>query len=95
MQYRAPPAGFNQPHSGIEAMRGLGANLSHLLRMTRALVTGGREVDLKGLEHQVGLLCAKTLDLPPEEGRELRPVLAGLLADLDSLSVAMVQHACE
>ena len=73
----------------MDAMHGLGTNLSHMLRMTRALVAGGREVDLMGLERQVGLLCAKTLDLPPEQGRALRPVLINLLADLDQLSSAL------
>ena len=64
----------------------LGENLSQMLRMAHALVARGRNVDLTGLERQIGLLCAKTLDLPPEDGRELRPVLIHLLADLDALS---------
>ena len=67
-------------------MRGLGDGLSHLFRMTRALVAGGRRVDIAGVERQVGLFCAKTLDLPPEDGRTLRPMLVSLLADLDALS---------
>lgn len=70
----------------------LGINLSHMLRMTQALVAGGRNVDLMGLERQVGLLCAKTLDLPPEEGRTVRPVLINLLADLDTLSSTLSQQ---
>ena len=78
--------------SGMNTMIGLGTNLSHMLRMTRALVAGGRNVDLMGLERQVGLLCAKSLDLPPEQGRALRPVLINLLADLDTLSSALHQH---
>ena len=78
--------------SGMNAMIGLGANLGHMLRMTRALVAGGRNVDLMGLERQVGLLCAKTLDLPPEEGRAVRPVLIHLLADLDTLSNTLQQQ---
>ena len=73
-------------------MFGLGEHLSQMLRMAHALVTRGRNVDLTGLERQIGLLCAKTLDLPPEDGRELRPVLINLLADLDALSCIFSQR---
>ena len=76
-------------------MLGFSTNLSHVLRMTRALVAGGRSVDLMGLERQVGLLCAKTLDLPPDEGRALRTVLINLLADLDSLSSTLREHSTQ
>ena len=84
---------FRNFHSNLDAMRGLGVNLSHLLRMTRALVAGGRSVDICGLDRQIGLLCAKTLDLPPADGRVLRPMLRDLLTDLDALSVVLEQQA--
>ena len=83
---------FDPPRSGIDPVRALGVNLGHMLRMTRALVAGGRRVDIGGLERQVGLLCAKSLDLPPEDGRGLRPMLIGLLTDLDALSTTLVQQ---
>ncbi len=92
MQSHPLHASFNVPHSGIDAMRGLGDNLRHMLRMTRGLVASGRSVDVAGLERQIGLLCAKTLDLAPDEGRMLRPMLVGLLADLDALSSALAQQ---
>ncbi len=86
------PSASGPPAYGIDAMLTLGVNLSHMLRMTQALVAGGRNVDLVGLERQVGLLCAKTLDLPPEDGRAVRPVLVNLLADLDTLSSTLSQQ---
>jgi hypothetical protein len=46
-------------------------------------------VDLSGLEGMVGLLCARVLDLPPAQGRGLRPLLASLLAELDELNGAL------
>ena len=43
-------------------------------------------------EDQVGLVCAKALDLPPAEGRLMRGDLMALLARTEALSVALL-HA--
>ena len=59
------------------------------LRVARGLLEGGRRVDLEGLDRVIGVLCARALDLPPDEGRAVRPRLALLLADLDALSLAL------
>jgi len=59
------------------------------LRVARALVESRRSVDLAGLQDAVGRLCAACLDLPPEQGRTLRPQLATVLGELDALSVAL------
>ena len=56
------------------------------------LVEGGRIVDLTGLDLQVGLLCAKALDLPSEQAPLLRPGLSELLAQVDAVSVALAAH---
>jgi hypothetical protein len=37
----------------------------------------------------VGLLCAQTLDLPPDDARTLRDDLIGLLVEVEALSRAM------
>jgi hypothetical protein len=60
-----------------------------LIRITRTLVDSGRAVDLRGLEWNIGLACAKTLDLPPEQGKMLRPKLIELLGELDALKAAI------
>lgn len=57
--------------------------------IARALAGSGRPVDLAGLDGAVGLLCAKTLDLPPDQGRLARPALAAILAELDQLGEAL------
>lgn len=59
------------------------------LRVARVLVELSRPVDLAGLEDAVGRLCAAILDLPPEQGRTLRPQLAAVLAELDALEGAV------
>ena len=71
--------------SAVTATDGIVATV----RIARALVQAGRQVDLGGLDRMVGLLCARVLDLPPEQGRTLRPRLLALLAELDELNGAL------
>jgi hypothetical protein len=73
--------------------RGLAAGIAGTLRMARALAAAGRRIDLDGLQGPVGLLCAKSLDLPPEEGRRMRGVLIDLLREIDVLSATMRTEA--
>ena len=56
------------------------------LRVARGLVRARRRIDLTGLDEDVGLLCAASLDLPPEQGRAMRPRLQAVLAQLDALA---------
>jgi len=72
-----------------QAVEDLGEGVAAMLRMARALLDSQRHLDLTGLDSLVGPLCARALDLPPEQGRALRPLLIGLLADLDALQAAM------
>jgi hypothetical protein len=67
----------------------LTALLRATLRIARTLVENGRRVDLTGLDRQIGLACAKALDLPPEQGRTLRPLLVQLLEETDRLARAL------
>ena len=59
------------------------------LRMALLLAESRRRIDLAGLEEEVGRLCAAALDLPPEEGRAMRPLLLGVLAELDALAACV------
>jgi hypothetical protein len=67
----------------------LADGVSATLQMTRALIEARRHVDLAGLDQMMGLLCAQTLDLPPDQGRSLRPRLIELLHELDELTKAL------
>jgi len=69
----------------INAVRALAEELSRIVDVARALVEAGRAIDLAGLDSQVGLLCAKSLDLPPEEGRRVRPWLVALSGAVEAL----------
>ncbi len=84
-----PPTAASAP---LRELRAFADGVTQTLGVARGLVEAGRYVDLGGLEDQVGLLCAKALDLPPEEGRALRDELLALLARVEALSVALL-HA--
>lgn len=62
-----------------------------MLRLARGMVEAGRRVQLDGLDQIMGRLCARCLDLPPEEGRALRPRLAALLVEMDALHATLAQ----
>jgi hypothetical protein len=66
--------------------RDLADAIANTLRLARALVGAGRKVDLAGLDGPIGLLCAKSLDLSPEEGRQMRILLLGILEEVDAVS---------
>ena len=64
----------------------LAERLTRTVSVARALIGSGRSVDLSGLEDGVGLLCAKTLDLSPEESRDMLPAMIELRAQIDRLT---------
>ena len=69
--------------------------LRHSLRLTRALAGQNRPVELDGMQESVGLLCAKALDLAPDDGRVLRVALIALREELDQLSAVLRAAAPE
>ena len=68
---------------------GLAATVTGTMRVARALVEVGRVVDVAGLDREVGLVCARSLDLPRPDGEAMRPLLQELLAELDALAGAV------
>ena len=70
-------------------LRAFADGVMQTVGVAQAMVEAGRAVELAGLEDQIGLLCAKALDLPPAEGRAICLDLAGLLARVDALLAAL------
>lgn len=60
-----------------------------LVRIAHALADCARPVDLDGLQGQVGLLCAKALDLPPGRTGFVKLELRRLVDGLDALKDTM------
>jgi hypothetical protein len=85
---------FNHAEFDAAATRtaiSMSEGLARTICIARVLVQNGRTVDMAGLEMGVGLLCAKALDLPAEDGRTVRPHLIALLSELASLTEALRQ----
>jgi hypothetical protein len=80
-------------HDPIAAVRALADELTKTIGLASALAESGRDIDLAGLDHQIGLLCAKSLDLPPDEGRRVRPRLIALSGSVEALSRALAARA--
>lgn len=76
------------PLRGVEA---LADGVARTVQMARKLAEVRRRVDLAGLDRMVGLLCAKMLDLPLDQGRRLRPRLAQLQQELDGLDRVLAE----
>lgn len=93
MSETATPAQPTAAETPIEAVRALAEELTKMVGVACALVKAERVVDLTGLDRQIGLLCAKSLDLPPDEGRKVRPRLVALLGSVEALSRALARHA--
>ncbi|MDE2006153.1 MAG: hypothetical protein KGI51_06275 [Rhodospirillales bacterium] len=85
----AEPTGFPVPESPREQACALAGGLTQTLALARALAEAGRRIDLAGLDSQVGLLCARMLDLDPEDGRGARVELIRLRAELDALAAVL------
>lgn len=75
--------------SPIDAVRGMADDLTRIVGIALTLVEADRIIDLTGFDNQVGLLCAKSLDLPPDEGRRIRPRLIALSGSIEALSRAL------
>jgi hypothetical protein len=81
------------PYDPIAAVCALSTELTNTVGVACALAESGRVVDLSGLDHEVGVLCAKSLDLSPDEGRRVRPRLIALSGAMDALSRALAAYA--
>ena len=81
------------PHDPAAGQQALAEQVQRTVAIARALAASGRPVDLAGLDQTVGLLCAKTLDLPPDQGRLARPILAAILAEVDHLGTTLRANA--
>ena len=88
-----PPDPSGYEAQAAQTVVAMSEGLGRTICIARALVENGRSVDLAGLEHGVGLLCAKALDLPAETGRTVRPHLLSVLAESDALTASLRHHA--
>ena len=79
------PLSPHEPPPLAESVEAMFATLA----MARALVQGGRQVELAGLEDEAAIICAAIQALPAAQARPLRPAIVGLVRELDALAVAL------
>ena len=77
----------------LDAARSCLEQIGWTVDIAHRLVGSGKQVDLAGLDSQMGFVCARVLDLSLDEGRGLRPGLIALLHAVDSLSAALGARA--
>lgn len=73
----------------VASLRSFLEDLENAAAVATTLVRDGHLIDLDGFDAQVGLLCAKALDLPTEQGRLMRPDLLRLRGRLETLDAAL------
>jgi hypothetical protein len=71
--------------TACERLLDFAERLTRTVAVARALIAGGRMIDLNGFEDGIGLLCAKALDLERAESRQVLPALLELLAQIDAV----------
>jgi len=69
-----------------EAVRAAIEALGGTVTVAKALVEGGRRIDLAGLDRDATALCAAVLTLATDDARALRPALETLLRQVEGLS---------
>ena len=74
------------PDDALAKVAALADGIGSTLRMARALAEAKRPIDLSGLDNLIGMLCARTLDLPLDEGRQLRGRLIELHDEINDLA---------
>lgn len=55
-------------------------------------VRNGKIVDLSGLDREVAVICTKAVALPPNEARDIQPLMAELIGNLERLSTALKDY---
>lgn len=72
-----------------EAVRHMIAEVARLAEVAILLAKSGRQLDLTGLDSQVGLVCARALECKQGQGEELREALVSLRHNLENLSQSL------
>ena len=55
-------------------------------------VRGGKMADLSGLDKDVAIICTRAVTLPPADARDIQPLMAELIGNLERLSGALKDY---
>jgi len=79
----------NWAADALQRVISLGEDLARTVCIARVLSDNGRAVDMAGLDRGIGLVCAKALDLPQDQGHHMVPHLAALLGEIEQLTASL------
>jgi hypothetical protein len=82
-----PPYAATHAAAVQAAIEALGGTVA----IARALVEGGRRIDLEGLDRDATALCAAVMTLERDSARALRPSLEALLRQVDGLTAEVAR----
>lgn len=71
----------------LEQARAMVEGIGRVLDLALILKQSGRAVELAGIDRKIGPLCALALDLEPNLGRELAPLLEQQIVKLEQLII--------
>jgi len=66
--------------------------LNDFILDAEAKVRGGAMADLSGLDKDVAVICTKAVTLPPSDARDIQPLMAELIGNLERLSTALKDY---
>ncbi len=55
-------------------------------------VRDGKMVDLSGMDKNVAAICTRVIALPPAQAREMQPLMADMIGNLERLSTALKDY---
>ena len=80
-----------QAASHAQAVEAAIAALGGTVTIARALLEGGRRIDLAGLDRDATAVCAAVMALERDAARLLRPSLEALLHQVDGLAAEVAR----
>jgi hypothetical protein len=67
-------------------------DLRDYIRDAEEKVSAGTMVNLQGLEKTVSEICRYATSLPPDQARDVQPLMAELIGELERLSIALKDY---
>lgn len=67
-------------------------DLKNFIQDADIAVRGGKMVNLSSLDKNVALICTKAIALPPSDARDIQPLMAELIGELERLTLSLKDY---
>lgn len=75
--------------SGVDDIHGKLSHMTSFIKEARENVLRGQQVNLSGMDGEVAALCERVVGLPPDEARQVQPIMAEMISELEALGAAL------